>query len=181
MLGTTCLNSLNVIVNANRNFLVIKNASKFMAPCLTFFTYEIQKLIVNKPKFLQFSERQSCKWLIKTVFIEDAGERGGCCYFLWACRRQLQPDCHCPGVNYEALWPMPWASGLSPRFSFWKVKIKLLHLFPSIPYSSHFNPVFPIDQVQYCFRAFFARGAHFSLFLCLAVFQSFQSALVPNF
>lgn len=60
MLGTACLYSPNVILNANKNFSD-KNANKFMAQGLTFLTNEIQKLIFNKLKILWFSERQSCK------------------------------------------------------------------------------------------------------------------------
>lgn len=40
------------------------------------------------------------------------------------------------------------------RLSFRKVKLKLLCLFLSIPYSYHFNPIFPMYQVQYCFSSF---------------------------
>lgn len=60
MLGTACLYSSNVILNANKIF-GDKNANKFMTQGLTFLTNEIQKLIFNKLKILCFSERQSYK------------------------------------------------------------------------------------------------------------------------
>lgn len=72
------------------------------------------------------------------------------------------------------------------RLSFRKVKLKLLHLFPSIPYSYHFKLIFPTHQVQYCFSSFvpvylFTRSTLFSRPMPGCISELPIRFLVPNF
>lgn len=156
MLGTACLYSYNVIVNANRKFLVIKMLISLWLR--TSFSLPMKfMLIFKKLKILCFNERQSYKLSIKTEFIKDA-EEGVCYSFLRVCTKLLQPDfCldrkdafHFPDINYGTLWLYSWACDLSQRLSFQKVK--LISCINSLPYHipTHLNLNLSMDQVQYC-------------------------------
>lgn len=129
----------------------------------TFFTSKMRKLIFNEPKFLQFSEWQSYMWLINIAFIKRSY-----CDFLEVFRRQLWLDScldrlcafHFPGVNHEALWPLPWTFGLSLslKLSLWNAKLRSLTFLPFLTivqfFCPIFNPILPMKQAQPCLRSF---------------------------
>lgn len=150
-----------------------------MAQGLTFLTDEIQKLIFNKLKILWFSERQSCKWLIKIAFIKAGEERGWLWLFSWGFQETATAGPLPELIGYllysggKSWLPLAWGlSFLSKPKSFWKVK--LIFCVSSLSYhiKTHCNAIFPRNQVQYSFSSFtpvflLAWSALFSLFLCL--------------